>query len=216
MSDTRAYNSRLRQEQAEATRERILAAMADLADAEGRVDTVTNRAVAARAGVTEVTVYRHFPSRELLLNELWAWRNRRAGVTVGMPDGAADIAAKLPALYRSFDAAPAHILASITSPQGRAMRESLNETRQAAFRAAVEEAAPQLPPAEQDKAAAMLQLIYSAYGWISLREQWGIVGEPASDAAAWAVETLLADLRQRGSAPLKPAETGPSSSRTKP
>lgn len=203
MSGTRTYNSRLRQEQAEATRDRILAAVAELVDAEGRVDTVTNRAVAARAGVTEVTVYRHFPSREALLNALWAWRNRRNGVTVGMPESAADVADKLPALYASFDAAPAHVLASITSPQGRAMRESLNETRQAAFRAAVEEAAPGLPPAEQDKAAAMLQLIYSAYGWISLREQWGITGEPASDAAAWAVETLLADLRKRGAAPLQ-------------
>ncbi len=204
MSTTRSYNSRLRQEQTEATRERILAAMAELMGADGRADAVTNRAVAAQAGVTEVTIYRHFPSRELLLSELWAWLNQRNGVTVGMPEGAQDLAAKIPALYRSFDAAPAHIVATITTQPGRAMRESMNETRQAAFRSAVEEAAPDLPPAERDKAAAVLQLLYSAYGWISLREQWGITGEPASDAAAWAAETLLADLRKRGSAPLKP------------
>jgi AcrR family transcriptional regulator len=209
MSETRTYNSRLRQEQTEATRERILSAMAQLMEAEGRAEAVTNRAVAAQAGVTEVTVYRHFPNRELLLGELWAYMNRRNGVTVGMPESAQDIADKLPALYATFDAAPAHIVASITSPQGRAMRESLNETRQAAFRAAVEEAAPGLAPAEQDKAAAVLQLLYSAYGWVSLREQWGITGAPASDAAAWAVETLLADLRQRGGAPLKPSSKTP-------
>ena len=93
MSDVRTYNSRLRQEQAEATRERILAAMADLLQTEGRVELVTNRAVAAAAGVTEVTVYRHFPSRDVLLRGLWEWLNRRNGVTVGMPESAEDIVA---------------------------------------------------------------------------------------------------------------------------
>lgn len=213
MSDVRTYNSRLRQEQAEGTRERILAAMADLLQIEGRVELVTNRAVAAAAGVTEVTVYRHFPNRDVLLRGLWEWLNRRNGVTVGMPESAEDIVAKLPALYGAFDAAPAHIVASITSQQGREMRESLNEPRRAAFLAAVAEAAPDLPASEQEKAAAMLQLIYSAYGWVSLREQWGLVGERAADAATWAAETLLDDLRRRGAAAIKPAERGTTGSK---
>ncbi|MCX7587660.1 TetR/AcrR family transcriptional regulator [Phenylobacterium sp. 58.2.17] len=214
MSDVRTYNSRLRQEQAGATRERILAAMADLLLTEGRIEQVTNRAVAAAAGVTEVTVYRHFPSRDVLLRGLWEWLNRRNGVTVGMPESADDIIAKLPALYATFDAAPAHIVASLTSQQGREMRESLNEPRRAAFLSAVVEAAPDLPAGEQEKAAAMLQLIYSAYGWVSLREQWGVTGERAADAATWAVQTLLDDLRRRGAAPIEPAERG--ATRSKP
>ena len=94
------------------------------------------------------------------------------------------------------------------------MRESLNEPRRAAFLAAVAEAAPDLPASEQEKAAAMLQLIYSAYGWVSLREQWGVTGERAADAATWAAETLLDDLRRRGAAPIKPAERG--TTRSKP
>ncbi len=214
MSDVRTCNSRLRQEQAGATRERILAAMADLLLTEGRIEQVTNRAVAAAAGVTEVTVYRHFPSRDVLLRGLWEWLNRRNGVTVGMPESADDIIAKLPALYATFDAAPAHIVASLTSQQGREMRESLNEPRRAAFLSAVVEAAPDLPAGEQEKAAAMLQLIYSAYGWVSLREQWGVTGERAADAATWAVQTLLDDLRRRGAAPIEPAERG--ATRSKP
>lgn len=218
MSDTRTYNSRLRQEQAEATRERILAAMAELVEeGDGRVEAIPNRAIAARAGVTEMTVYRHFPGRETLLRELWTWRNRRAGVTAGMPEAAEDIPGKMAQLYASFDAAPAHILASISTPQGREMRESLNETRRAAFLTAIEEAAADLPLAEREKAAGILQLLYSAYSWLSLREQWDVTGERASDAAAWAAETLIADLRTRGAAPLKPAgKTGfPSSRKSK-
>ena len=84
MKAVRTYNSQLRQSQAEATRERILAAMAELYERDGEAATV--RAVAERAGVREITVYRHFPNRDELMKGLWAWLNRKHGVTVGMPE----------------------------------------------------------------------------------------------------------------------------------
>lgn len=208
MSETRTYNSRLRQEQAEATRERIIEAMADILAEDGRIETATNRAVAARAGVTDVTVYRHFPSRDLLLRGLWEHLNRRNGANVGMPLSEAEILEKVGPLYATFDAAPAHIIASITTETGREMRGSLNVLRREAFLDALAEATADLPPAEKAKAAGVIQLLYSAYGWLSLREQWDISGQDAADAAGWAIETLLADLRARGSAPLKPRTAG--------
>ncbi|HEX5379390.1 MAG TPA: TetR family transcriptional regulator [Phenylobacterium sp.] len=208
MSETRTYNSSLRQEQAEATRERILAAMAAIYEEEGRVEAATTRAVAARAGVREITVYRHFPSRDVLLQGLWAWLNRRHGVTVGMPESADDIVAKMAPLFQTFDAAPGHVLASIRTEEGLKIRESLNPQRSASFLAAAAEAAPDLDEDERRKAAAVLQLLYSAYAWVSLREQWDLKGEPAAEACAWAVETLLADLRHRGPAAIRPAQSG--------
>ena len=204
MSETRSYNSRLRQEQAEATSERILAAMAAILEEDGSLEAATNRAVAERAGVREITVYRHFPNREALLRGLWAWMNRRTGVTVGMPEREADLAGKLPALYATFDAQPARIVASLTTPSGRKMRESLDPERREAFLAAVEDAAGHLPERERVKLAAMMQLIYSAYGWISMREQWGLDGKTAADAGAWAIETLLKAARER---PAEPQDT---------
>jgi AcrR family transcriptional regulator len=207
MSETRTYNSRLRQEQAEATRDRIIAAMADILAEDGRVEAATNRAVAARAGVTEVTVYRHFPSRELLLRGLWEHLNKRNGANVGMPEGEADILEKIGPLFATFDAAPAHITAAVTTEHGREMRSSLNAVRREAFLEALSEATRALPEAERAKAAGVIQLLYSAYAWLSLREQWDVTGQDAADAAGWAIETLLADLRARGSAPLKPGAT---------
>jgi AcrR family transcriptional regulator len=208
MSEARTYNSQLRQSQAEATREKILAAMAAIYEEDGRVEAATVRAVAARAGVREITVYRHFPNRDLLLQGLWAWLNRRSGVTVGLPDTGAEIVDKMGPLYASFDAAPAHILAAIRTEEGLKVRESLNAEREAAFMGILDATVPDLPPPERRKAAAVLQLLYSAYGWVSMREQWGLDGEASAQAAAWAAQTLLADLQARGSAPIRPAQAG--------
>lgn len=205
MTVTRSYNSALRKEQAQATRERILEAMSGILEAEGSLDGATYKAVAARAGVTEITVYRHFPNRDDLLRGLWRWRNDQAGAQVGLPTAEADLVAKIAPLFASFDASPGHILATLTSPQGRETRASLDEERRAAFLAALGEATSQLPPAEQAKAAAILQLLYSGYAWLSLREQWGLTGGPAADAVAWAAQTLINDLKTRGPAPLAPA-----------
>lgn len=203
MSSIRSYNSALRRDQAEATRERILAAMAALVE-EGDGQAPTNRAVAERAQVTEVTVYRHFPSRELLLKGLWEHLNRKDGVRVGMPESPADLLAKIKPLMASFDASPAQIVARVTTAQGRAARASLDPERREAFLGLVAQAAPALPEGEQAKAAAVLQLLYSAYAWISLREQWTLSGPPAADALGWAAEVLLADLKTRGGAPVAP------------
>jgi AcrR family transcriptional regulator len=205
MSDARTYNSELRQSQAEATREKILDAMAAIYEEEGRIEAATVRAVAVRAGVREITVYRHFPNRENLIQNLWTWLNRKHGVTVGLPESAGEIVAKMGPLYETFEAAPAHVLAAIRTPEGLKVRESLNTERMASFMTALRETAPSLDPADQAKAGAVLQLLYSSYAWVSMREQWGLSGHVAAEAAAWAAETLLADLRKRGNAPIRPA-----------
>jgi AcrR family transcriptional regulator len=75
--DKRTYNSTLRQERATATRDRILEAMAAIYEEEGRIAAATTRAVAARAEVREMTAYRYFSTREILVQGLWAFLNRR-------------------------------------------------------------------------------------------------------------------------------------------
>lgn len=207
MKAVRTYNSQLRQSQAEATRERILAAMAELYERDGEAATV--RAVAERAGVREITVYRHFPNRDELMKGLWAWLNRKHGVTVGMPETAEQLVAQIAPLFATFGAAPAHVAASLRSPEGQKVRNSLNAERAEAFLAILEDVAPDLAPNERRKAASVLQLLYSAHTWISMREQWGLDDAAAAEAAGWAAEHLIADLRARGSAPIRPGETGP-------
>jgi AcrR family transcriptional regulator len=206
MNEIRTYKSPLRQQQAEATRERILQAMSELMEECGP-DSISNRQIAERAGVTEITVYRHFPSREALLSALWQRVNAAQGVRGGFPDTLEAIVDQLEPLFDSFDQTPAHIQATLTTPQGRAMRAARDEDRRAAFLKAVE-ALPDLGEEERRSAAAMLQLIYSAYTWLSLREQWGMTGQQAAQAAAWAARTLIADLNNPQREPISaPAST---------
>ena len=204
MTGTRSYKSELRREQAEGTRLRILDAAARLLERDGADAGMTNRKVAAEAGVTEMTVYRHFPSRAVLDEALWRHINDKQGVAGGFPDRFEEMIERLPQLFASFDANPAHITSTVTTPTGREMRASQDEVRRAAFLAAVAEGARDLPVEDQRRAAAVLQLLYSAYAWISLREQWALDGSDASGAIQWAARTLVKDLEQRGDQPLSP------------
>src|SRR5919205_3321867 len=72
---TRTYNSPLRAEQMERTRERILEAAAEQLLEEGLEDLSLPRA-AQRARVSVPTVYRHFPTKEALMQELTDWVDR--------------------------------------------------------------------------------------------------------------------------------------------
>jgi AcrR family transcriptional regulator len=190
------YRSPLRAAQAAQTRERIATAAADLLGEGSSADSITFRAVAERAGVTEMTVYRHFPTRDALMQGLWRQLNARMSPGVGMPESVDALLAQHNALFSGFDRVAPQIVASIVTEPGREMRASLNEQRCRSFRNIVREASPGLSPAECTRAAAVLQLLHSAHAWMSLRDQWGLDGREAGAATRWAIETLLAELRR--------------------
>ncbi len=64
--------SRVRQGQREATRDAILKALRRRME-HGQLEDVSFAELAADADVGERTVYRHFPTREALLGDFWAW-----------------------------------------------------------------------------------------------------------------------------------------------
>lgn len=192
-----AYRSALREEQAAGTRERIEQAAAALIESSGDPESITFKAVAERAGVTEMTVYRHFPKREDLLRGLWRALNARLGPGIGMPTTVAELLGQHGPLMGGFDGIAPQIIASVTTPQGREMRGALNEQRRAAFRGIAKEAAPHLTPAARTRAAAILQLLHSAHAWMSLREQWDMDGREAAAATRWAIDILLEQMRKK-------------------
>lgn len=185
----------LRAAQVELTRDRIESALLELLDEMGAVDSISFKAVAERASVTQMTVYRHFPTREALLGGLWQRLNREMGPDIGLPQSTAELLAQHARLFDGFDHIAARIVASLTTRQGREMRASLNKERRQAFLAIVAEHAPGLPPAAKMDAAAVLQLLHSAHAWASMREQWGLSGAEAGRATKWAIKALLQNLR---------------------
>ncbi|MGE0829386.1 MAG: TetR/AcrR family transcriptional regulator, partial [Hyphomonadaceae bacterium] len=173
------------------------AAAASLLGEHGAADGITVKAVAERAGVTEMTVYRHFPTRDHLLQGLWRHLNDEMGPGLGIPESTAELLDQHDRLFSGFDRVAPQIVASISTPQGREMRAALNKQRKKAFAAIVDEIAPKLDASQKTAAAAVLQLLHSAYAWDSLREQWGLNGKAAGKATRWAIEALLQDLRRK-------------------
>jgi AcrR family transcriptional regulator len=77
-SRRRPYRRSLRDEQAAATRGRILEALAEQVVDAGMEDFSIAR-VAERAGVAARTVYHHFPDREALMDGLYHYVEARLG-----------------------------------------------------------------------------------------------------------------------------------------
>jgi AcrR family transcriptional regulator len=173
----------------EQTRTRILdAAMAELAETE--LEELTMAGVAARAGVTERTVFRHFATRDALIRAVWPQMQARVR-SPGFP-ATADALIETPnLLFPEFDKEERLMRASAFSAAGREVRRASNPQRQAALRAAVRDAYPDIREPELTRLAAVCQLIDSAYGWAVMKEHWDLDGVEAGRAASQALAVLL-------------------------
>jgi AcrR family transcriptional regulator len=83
----------------EATRQRLLRAALELYTTVGFRATTTP-AIAARAGVAEGTIYRHFSGKEHLLNEVFRGAQRWGTTIVKETDGAEGVSARLGQIAR--------------------------------------------------------------------------------------------------------------------
>lgn len=190
-----AYVSPLRQDQVAQTRERILTALGDLIRRDG-FEQLSFKALAKEARVTEITVYRHFKDRQELLRAFWSWLDARIGQR-GIPQSEDALLADIIPVFIGFDEQEQLMRAALLTKEGRAMRMSVQAEREAGFRRALAGATADLTPKERQQALAVIQLLYSGYAWLSMRDHWGLDGKEAGEASTWAVRTLLEGLHTR-------------------
>jgi AcrR family transcriptional regulator len=189
----------LRQRKKDASRDRILDAFIGLLS-DGAAD-LSHDAVAARAGLGRRTVYRYFPDRQALMDGALERVRALAGAGVAYPHSPEELLATLEPIYTGFDRiAPIAVMLRAT-PQGRALRRAQKAARAAAYTSALAETVKDLPEEDRRLATAMIQVLHTT-PWLEMRDQWGLDGRRIARATAWAVRTLLADLRARGGAPL--------------
>lgn len=189
----------LRERMKEQTRELIVDALLE-ALASGEYEGMTHDSLAKRVGVSRQTVYRYFPDRDQLMQALWT--RVTAAIGTGMPESERALLDKMEALFTGFDAIAPIITVTMSTPQGRAMRNSMKARRRDAYLNATADAASRLEERDARMAAAVIQLLNSGNAWIEMRQQWDMTGEEIATACRWAARTLLADLRARGSRPL--------------
>jgi AcrR family transcriptional regulator len=197
MDTRRSYNSPLREEQAQATREAILQALHDLMTRQDGPEDITTEAIAQAAGIQRRTVHRYFPTREDLLAAFWPWLNARIGASTA-PETLADIVAGPLDTFPRFDAHEAAMRAAIHSRTGREMRLGTVATRRARFARALAPATAQLPAAQAEMVEALAHLLYSASAWEVMKDYGGLTGAQAGRAATWALEVILSAVASGG------------------
>ena len=192
----------LRERMKEQTRAAIVDQLVE-ALAAGSLDQISHDALAKRVGVSRQTVYRYFPDRDALMRGLWMRINAElGGGTAGFPQDEASLLEQIAPLFSNYDRIAPLITIAQSTPQGRAMRLSVKAKRSEAFLAVTAGPANGLGAEDHRLAAAILQLLVGGQAWLEMRQQWDLTGEQMARASAWAVRTLLADLRARKGRPL--------------
>jgi AcrR family transcriptional regulator len=195
MKVARAYESPLRAEQMEQTRRRILEAVAEVL-ADEQVEEVTVPAVAERARVSVRTVYRHFPTKEGLVDGFAEWAEEHLRLVLhSYPDTLEGIVTLAPALYRTYEENEP-LMRALLSKRGQEIRARTRRRRLGAYEKGMSEVLTGLEPDERRRALAVIYLLISAPAWDAMRSQSGLDGAEAGKAAAWAVRVLVDELRR--------------------
>lgn len=186
------YHSPLREAQAAITRERIVDACVEAMRSGA---DLTYAAVAARAQVQERTVYRHFPKKEDLESALWDWIVKHLTHVAFDAKNEDQLVAAMRESFAGFDAGAPLIQAMLHSPQGLAVRQRQQPARRTMFEAAIDSEVPGAPRQIRNRAAALLQVLYSAGSWELLRNFWDMDATEAASAVELGIRSLLAGLR---------------------
>ncbi len=180
------------------TRECIVVAAADEIQAHGTV-ALTSASVAARAGVSERTVYRHFTNRGLLLAAVAVEVSRRLS-TPPVPDDPAALGGYTAALFARFEAQPALTREALTSDLFGHMRDSRAAERWCALRALIDRHWPYLPDQRRALAAVNLRYLLTATTWHYHRTHLALDASDTESAVQHAVGCVLSALGPPASA----------------
>lgn len=193
-SNRRSYTSPLRHHQQEITRDRIIEAVAAIIG-EGRILSFSVKDVADRAGVSYGSVYRHFPTRESLLEALYESAAEIMGQDLSFTSLSLDeipaVAGKTIATFEKnatiLKAFTMALAANNIQPQSRRQRDQM-------YQQMVAENAPHLSPEVARQVAAIICHLYSSLTWATLKQRFGLSAEATAEALTWALQTLIRDL----------------------
>lgn len=197
MSDepTRAYDSPLREDQAHRTQGLILDAFTELL-ADRRADDITTREIADRAGVSQPTVYRHFPDRDALLGGISARVADLMDAPGGLPAVATvdDFGSSIEVLFAASEKFPVEVRAEALlnadprrySPETRQHSEEILELVAAAF--------PELDARRRAHVAGLLRCLGSSQSWLRMREEFDVPGTESGPLLRWAIDILLREV----------------------
>ena len=163
----------------------------------------SHEAVAARAGMSARTAYRHFPTQDDLVSAVW--RHLRDSTGTKWPKREQDIDAYTRELFDQFARNDALTRAMVAAaPKANISVHGSVEGR-AAFRAALAERCTGWPEAAREQLVATCVAIYSAPFWLMLRDRGQLEQHAAVEAACSAIHAVLQFASASPSATTPPA-----------
>ena len=180
---TRTYDSPVRRQQAEATRERIIAAGAELLHgfAVWNWRALTVRAVAERAGVNERTVYRHFANERELRDAVLERLERDSGIALDDLQ-LEDIQDHTRRLLEFVSTYPMES----RTPHDETLRRAAQRVRDS-LQGAVAPATERWSEEDRKVAAGVIDVLWSVASYERLVVDWGIESEDAIRGITWAL-----------------------------
>jgi len=177
----------LREQQRLLTRDRIVAALRELIETSHPLE-VTMAVVAEKAGVSEPTLYRHFPNKRSLFAALGSdlYQTSTAGVSLPNID---DLIEFLPTLYEQLAAMESTTRWNLAAPQDAVVRPDASE-RLRTLREALGENLADLAPKESDALLRALLLLTSPIPLLYWQDYLGVTTEEAAETSAWMIRRL--------------------------
>lgn len=183
----RTYNSPKRDRQSAKTRQRIIEAGAALVHefTDWNWKQLTYRAVSERAGVSERTVYRYFPTDSDLKDAVMQDLVRESGVDLQALQ-VSDFAGTVANVFRSLSSFAIEPTDTADDPT----LVSMDSQRRTALLAAVEKATPDWSLEQRETAAAALDIFWNLPLFERLVRVWGFDLERATRTVSWIVEMV--------------------------
>ncbi|MEO7104527.1 MAG: TetR family transcriptional regulator [Gemmatimonadaceae bacterium] len=165
-------------------------AIALLADRPGA--EISHESIGTAAAIAVRTVYRHFPTRADLLDEVWEALDDRLGFSrLPTTSGAAAVIDFVPQLFKRLDANAAIVNALVTSNTGHEMSRRTGERRVQAIRQALTHETKHLSQAERDRLIGLVRVLTSPMTWHILSQKAEMSHDEPAEAVTWALRQLF-------------------------
>jgi len=192
----RGYRSELRAKHAEATRSAILEAAVRVS-ARG-IATLSIPDVAREAGVSVPTVYRHFGTKQDMLDAIYPYLERRAGRgAFAAPTHIDQFRAGVRTLLDHLDAFDDLARAAMASPAAEEGRHRSMPRRLALVGAMVDTIEPPLPPASRDRIVRLIVILTSSQTLRTWRDHLGLSPDEVAEEIEAILQAAIAAERER-------------------
>ncbi|HET6744983.1 MAG TPA: TetR/AcrR family transcriptional regulator [Candidatus Limnocylindria bacterium] len=194
-NNPRRYRSKLREQQAEETRALILDAAGKVIA--GGLASVSIPAVAREAGVSVPTVYRHFGSKEGLLDAIYPHVLRRSGLDrLPPPRSIEELRAGTRAYIERVESFDELARAAMASPGSEEVRARSMPERLAIFRRIADTVEPKLADEDRDRLVRLMVVLSTSSSLRTWRNHLGASVDETADDIDWIVRAAIAASRK--------------------